>query len=98
MSTYTSNSSVEFDFSNSSNLNYVEKAIMGSIGNISSTEATLGVVFGALSDIVALIPSVTSILLTAATAVVEITGDKLAEVVGGVSGVVKSTVGFVNNL
>jgi hypothetical protein len=99
MTTYNINNNSEFDFTNStSTLSFVETAVMSSIGEISSADASLTAIFETLSDIVSLIPSMTSILLTAATALVEFTGGVL-EVAGGVvGGVVKSAIGFGKNL
>lgn len=99
METYSSPTSQEFDFSNgTSNLTYVEEAVIASMGDISSTDATLGFIFESLSDVVALIPSITSILLTAATAVVEIGGSIVNAAIGAVAGAGKAVFGFGKNL
>jgi hypothetical protein len=98
MDTYASGSNTEFDFINPSSLTFVENAVISSVGNIDPEDAVLGDIFNTLADVVALVPSVTSILLTAATTVVELTGNVADTVVGGATGVVKAAAGFGKNL
>jgi len=98
LETYSTSSNTSFEFSNQNNLTFIENAVMASIGEISSSDAALNEIFNTLADVVALIPSITSILLTAATAVVELAGGIL-EVAGGiVGGAAKAVVGFGKNI
>lgn len=92
------NTDSNFDFINASSLTFVERAIASSIGNIDPADAVLGDIFNTLSDVVALIPSITSILLTAATAVVEMGAGLINGAVGVVTGAAKAVGGFAKNL
>lgn len=92
------NTDSNFDFINPSSLTFVERAIASSIGNVDPNDALLGGIFDTLSDIVALIPSMTSILLTMATTVVEMAGGAVNIIAGAATGAVKAAGGFVKNL
>lgn len=97
--TYLEDNNTEFEFTNSATkLTFVEDLVMSSVQDISPTEAVLGGIFQTLSDVVALIPSITSILLTAASAIVEIGGGIVEGAVGVVSGAAKAVAGFGKNL
>jgi hypothetical protein len=96
--TYSSDTGNGFDFINPSSLTFVENAVASTMRDISPTDAIFGDIFETLSDVAALIPSITSVLLSLATTVVELTGGFVDTAAGFATGITSAAAGFGKNL